>query len=71
MDYMKVSGHDGLVRDNVTGAIINTDKSAFEKAKKLRLSSSSFNQLHQDVQLLKDELSDIKNLLRELLRNGS
>lgn len=68
---MKVSGHDGLIRDNHTGAIINTDKSAFEKAKKTRLSASSFNQIQQDVQLLKDELSDIKNLLRELLKNGS
>jgi len=71
MDYLKVSGHDGLVRDNRTGAIINTDKSAWENAKKNRLSASSFNQIQQDVQLLKEELSDIKNLLRELLKNGS
>jgi len=71
MDYTKVSGHDGLLRDNNTGAIINTDKGAFEKARKSRLSASSFNQIQQDVQLLKEELSDIKNLLRELLKNGS
>jgi hypothetical protein len=71
MDYLKVTGHDGLVRDNRTGAIINTDKSAFEIARKSRLSASSFNQIQQDVQLLKDELYDIKNLLRELLKNGS
>lgn len=71
MDFLKVSGHDGLVRDNRTGAIINTDKSAFELAKKNRLTASSFNQLQEDVQTLKNDLSDIKNLLRELLSNGS
>ena len=71
MDYLKVSGHDGLVRDKDTGSIINTDKSVFESVKKARLNASSFHQIQQDVHLLKEELSDIKNLLRELLKNGS
>ena len=34
MDYIKVSGHDGLVRDQNTGAIINLDDSAIEARSK-------------------------------------
>jgi hypothetical protein len=67
MDYIKVLDHDYLVRDNDTGAIINTDKSVFEDAKKLRNGSASIKKLQTDV----EELSDIKNLLREFIRNAS
>ena len=34
MDYIKVSGHDGLVRDKNTGAIINLDDSAIAARRK-------------------------------------
>jgi hypothetical protein len=71
MNYIKVLDHDYLVRDKDTGAIINTDKSVFEEAKKLRNGSTSIKKLQCDVEDLKNELSDIKNLLRELIRNGN
>ena len=31
MDFLKVDGHDGLVRDQNTGAILNLDDSAIAK----------------------------------------
>lgn len=71
MDYTKVIDYDYLVRDNTTGAIINTDKSVFEDARKLRNGSASIKKLQTDVEDLKNELSDIKNLLRELIKNGN
>jgi uncharacterized protein YlxW (UPF0749 family) len=71
MDYTKVIDYDYLVRDNTTGAIINTDKSVFEDARKLRNGSASIKKLQTDVEDLKNEISDIKNLLREFIRNGN
>ncbi|QPB08257.1 virion structural protein [Synechococcus phage S-H9-1] len=67
MSYIKVSGHDGLVRDETTGAIINVDNSAIEARRK----SKQLNSALQDINMLKDEVSEIKSLLRELIRNAS
>jgi len=71
MNYTKVMDHDYLVRDNNTGAIINTDKHVFEDVKKLRNGSTSIKNLQHDVDELKNELFDIKNLLREIIKNGN
>jgi hypothetical protein len=64
-NYLKVKGHEGLYRDTSTGAIINTQKpqrSSF---------SNTFNSALDDINILKDEVSEIKNLLKELIRNAS
>jgi len=71
MDYTKVMDHDYLVRDNTTGAIINTDKGVFENVKKLRNGGASIKNLQRDVEDLKNELSDIKNLLKRFILNGN
>jgi len=71
MEYTQVLDYDYLVRDNHTGAIINTDKSVFEDARKRKNGSASIKKLQGDVEYLKNELSDIKDLLRELIRNGN
>jgi len=71
MEYTQVLDYDYLVRDNHTGAIINTDKSVFEDARKRKNGSASIKKLQGDVEDLKNELSDIKDLLRELIRNGN
>ncbi len=65
MKYLKVEGHDGLVRDVETGAIISTDKPS-----RNNLSITMNNALH-DINTLKEELSEIKLLLREIARNAS
>ena len=67
MDYLKVQGHDGLVRDQNTGAIILRDDSALAARKK----SIQLNSALDDINMLKDEISEIKSLLRELIKNGS
>jgi hypothetical protein len=64
-NYLKVKGHEGLYRDTSTGAIINTQKpqrSSF---------SNTFNSALDDINILKDEVSEIKNLLKELIGNAS
>tara|TARA_B100000131_G_scaffold277915_1_gene282060 strand:+ start:1438 stop:1641 length:204 start_codon:yes stop_codon:yes gene_type:complete len=66
MDYLKVEGHDGLVRDVNTGAIINNDDSAIEARRKSKHLSSAL----EDINMLKNELFEIKSLLKEI-RNAS
>ena len=63
-NYLKVKGHEGLYRDPSTGAIINTEKSSKQSF------SGKFNSVLDDINNLKDELSVIKGLLKELIRNG-
>ena len=67
MDYIKVEGHDGLVRDKNTGAIINLDNSAIIARRKSKQLSSVLD----DINMLKNEVSEIKSLLRELIKNAS
>jgi len=67
MSYIKVSGHDGLVRDETTGAILNHDDSAIQARRKQRQLNSALD----DINILKDEVSEIKSLLRELIKNAS
>ena len=67
MGYIKVEGHDGLVRDETTGAIINLDDSAIAARRK----SKQLNSALDDINMLKNEISEIKSLLRELVKNAS
>ena len=67
MDYIKVSGHDDLVRDQNTGAIINIDNSTIQSRRK----SKHLNSALEDINMLKEEISEIKSLLRELIKNVS
>jgi len=66
MSYIKVSGHDGLVRDENTGAIINQNVSAIEARRKAKQLSSALD----DINMLKNEVSEIKSLLKELVKNA-
>ena len=67
MEFVKVSGHDGLVRDQNTGAIINLDDCAIESRRKSKQLSSALD----DINKLKNEVSELKSLLRELIQNAS
>jgi hypothetical protein len=63
--YIKVKGHENLYRDSLTGAIVNTDKPAPKSF------SNQFTNALDDINTLKEELSEIKQLLREIIRNAS
>jgi hypothetical protein len=67
MDFIKVEGHEGLVRDQKTGAIINLDNSAIVARRKSKQLSSALD----DINMLKNEVSELKFLLRELTKNAS
>lgn len=65
MKYLQVEGHEHLVRDMETGAIVNNEKPTKQNF------SRTFNSALQDINTMKEEISEIKQLLREIVRNGS
>jgi predicted transcriptional regulator len=74
MEYIKVKGHDHLIRDPKTNSIINTNMSEYKEYLSRRDSKIEENQkiqnLERDLDNIKDDLNEIKNLLRNL-SNGS
>jgi len=74
MDYLKVEGHPNLVRDEKSKAILNTDMNEYENYMRLKKSKEfeikRIENLESDMNSIKDNIEEIKNLLRNL-SNGS
>lgn len=74
MDFVKVKDHDGLVRDLSSGAIINTNQSEYENYMKAREKAlekeSQIAQQAEDINNLKQSVSEIKELLQILVQKG-
>ena len=71
MDYLKVLGNDGLVRDTTNGAIINTSRTEYEeyilRRQKAEERENLIKQNSQEITNLKTEMQDIKSMLQQLL----
>jgi hypothetical protein len=74
MDYLKVEGYSHLMRDQNTNSIINTNMSEYQEYVSRRNAKSEENQKVQNIEeelaSMKDDIDEIKNLLRSLV-NGS
>lgn len=74
MKYIPVEGHKNLVRDRNTGAIVNINSQSLEDAraaKARRLEEKHKNeQLKNDVADLRSEMSEIKALLQQLVKQN-
>jgi hypothetical protein len=64
MEKIKIEGEEDLVRDNKTQAVLNTNNNSLEAYKMRR--DAQRNMLN-DVNSLKEEISEIKNLLYQLI----
>lgn len=64
MGFIKVDGHNGLVRDTSTGAILNINKDEITAARKRKLERRKKEQEFED---LKNEVGDIKNMLTKII----
>jgi len=64
MEYKKVEGHPGLIRDLESNAVINNDKSAYQNYVQLRE-----QKLREKERLdkLENEVGEIKSLLQKLV----
>tara|TARA_S200000501_G_scaffold170012_1_gene160148 strand:+ start:109 stop:330 length:222 start_codon:yes stop_codon:yes gene_type:complete len=73
MDYYKVKDNSDLVRDPSTGAILNTNSLDYDKYVAQRdaknVEHKKTENIERDISTLRQELDEIKSLLRELV-NG-
>ena len=73
MKYYGVKGHVDLLRNSESGSIVNTNDLDYEKyvarrdAKKAEVQQSE--NIEQDLANLKNEMNEIKSLLKELVSN--
>jgi len=74
MDYIKVKGHDHLIRDPKTNSIININVSEYEEYISRRdfklKESQKIQNLESDVTNMKEDLNEIKFLLRRLINES-
>jgi hypothetical protein len=56
-----------LVKDTESGALLNTDKNALHAYKMRRKNASRINTIESDVADVKEELSEIRSLLLQLV----
>lgn len=73
MEYHGVEGHSNLLRDPNNDSIVNIDILGYEKYIAQREAKNKKNQkvqnIEQEVASMKEDINEIKNLLKELL-NG-
>jgi|TARA_A100001391_G_scaffold58176_1_gene35761 hypothetical protein len=60
--------NDSYDRDPNSMALINTDRNAFELYKSRRKDAIEAKTLHNDVEKLKSDIGEIKELLQNLVR---
>ena len=64
MNYLKVKGHENLVRDKDTNVVININRSEIEQAKKRKAERIK---KEQEINNLKNEVSEIKSMLTKVI----
>lgn len=74
--YVNVEGHTSLVRDIETGAIVNTNRTEYERyVKQKRLFQERNSQIEQinkhtnEINSIKDDLQEIKSMLLQMVKN--
>ena len=72
--FAKVKDHDNLVRDMNSKAILNTDRLAlqecYQKRELAKKELSEKTESKQRLDKIENEMSEIKDLLRELIGRG-
>jgi hypothetical protein len=71
-DYVKVAGHDGLVRDLSSKAIVNMNRSGYQAYVNQRdvmlKRQQQLDENTQDIETIKSDISDIKEMLKILIQ---
>ena len=69
---IKVEGHSSLVRDIRSNAIVNTNKSEYQiymnRIKSREQQGDQIRNTIKEINILKQELFEIKDLLKEVLK---
>lgn len=61
---LKVEDHDDLVKDTVSGAVINVDDIALDRARRRKEAAARKS---SEIEMLKSDVAEIKSLLKQLL----
>ena len=60
-----IEGHNGLVRDTNNMAVINTDSSSLEVARRRQIEAQN---KANELQQLKDDVAELKQMMKEVLK---
>jgi hypothetical protein len=67
MSTLKVEGHGDLIKDTETKGVVNTDKNGYDvymrKVMMRKTERQTVRELVREINELREELKDIKNLL--------
>ena len=63
-EYIRVEGHSHLMRDGTSGAIVNTNTNEMKQA---RIRKSSWKKQQNEIKQLRNDLSDMKELLNQMI----
>lgn len=63
--FCKVEGHESLVRDMSSGAILSTDDEAYEAYRRNR---DTIRRQAKELQELKNDVKEMKDMLSKLLK---
>lgn len=70
---IKVEGHNDLVRDERSNAIVNTNKSAYliakKRAEEAQRQRDEIRETTRELNSLKSEMHEIKNMLLKLVED--
>ena len=70
MKHSHVEGHADLIRDNSTGAILSNNSSQYnnylERRAKRQQGEDRIDNMEDDLKSLKDDINEIKTLLKAL-----
>ena len=70
MSYLKVEGHGDLYRDSTTNSIVNRNTSDYNRymsqKKTKNEEAEKVDTMEQDLAYLKNEINEIKSLLKDL-----
>ena len=70
MKHINVEGHSNLVRENNSNAILNTNYSEYDNYIRMRAKrkqgTDRIDNMEDDLKSLKDDINEIKTLLRAL-----
>lgn len=70
MTYSVIKGKPQLVRDMRSRAVINTDRGLLEQRVREKERIVEFQQVNNDINNLKNEMSEIKSLLMQLISSN-
>ena len=74
MNLVKIEGYEQYKKDTTTGGVVNTDRRSFENYQRAKIHAAQRNTavvtLENEINSLKSDISDIKDILIQLLEKG-